>query len=470
MDHLSTDVFQDLISWIDPDDFKNLRLANRSLDNATEAAFWAERTVKVMINDETDLEVGLKRLEGFRSKPESSAKIQKLEIELSVEEGEEERLRGVLPDALHALQGLRSVRYWISSADPAWLRDTVLEALSALPLLSTLFISANSTSTYDDQPPVPLHYFRHGRLESLSVHARFEDPDLFTSSLSTILAHNPSIGHLDLHFHYMFNTPTQQFSDIFRQPLPKSLQLETLILYGYLAEFTKDVTPHLRSLRRIELHDRQGEFYSHVWDTLRTERIYPRHIIVNNPHENFLEHIESFSGLETLTIRDAGATQQEDSDRLAQRFYRQALLKHQASLRELSISSTGPGLWSYGAWNVDVLDGCMALESLRVNVCEDDIYATEDPEQNIVGKLIRHALALPKLRTLHIVPAFNGRDGGGMSFIASGIGQIGRIVESVRFIPKSRPPLEIKVYGSHGTHLPEASEEGESRFRFVSDF
>ncbi|KAL0575003.1 hypothetical protein V5O48_006954 [Marasmius crinis-equi] len=459
---------------MDPGDLKNLRLTSRTLGIATEQVFWAKCKVKVTVNDET--EEGMGKLEEFRSEPESAAKIQRLVIERSAQEVNES-LREVLSDALHALQGLRAVRYWIASNDPAWLQDTVLQALASLPFLSTLLISANYVDAFNDLAPLPLHHLchghGHGKLERLSIHARFEDPNTFVSSLSTVLAHNPSISDLDLWF-WCSEAPTIHFSNLFNQPFPEPLRLKTLKVWGYLVEFTKDVIPHLHSIQCIELY--HPGTHPSVWDTLRTEKIHPRHIIASNPLENFLSYVESFSGLETLSIHDnydVRALPDEDSDHLARRFYRRALRRHQASLRELNVSSMGPGPRNVRAWNVDAFDGCKELVSLHVEIYEDDIHATEDPERHIIGVLVKHALALPKLRTLRIAPVFNVREGvmiDGVTFMISGLDKIRQIIESATFAWNTSysPALEIEIYRSSGTYVAEVLQQSELRFKRIS--
>ncbi|KAL0568408.1 hypothetical protein V5O48_013577 [Marasmius crinis-equi] len=461
---------------MDPGDLKNLRLTSKTLDVITEQVFWAKCKVKVTINDET--EEGSGKLEELKSEPESAAKIQRLVIELSGRKTYE-HLRGDLPDALHALQGLRAAHYWIESNDPAWLRDTVLQGLSSLPFLSTLLISAYPTDVINGLTPLPLHHFCHGygngKLEHLSITAHFADPNLFVSSLSKVLVHNPSISHLDLWFWYL--EPT--ISDLFNQPFPEPLRLKTLIVWGCFVGSTKDLIPHLRSIQRIDLH--HSGTHPSVWDTLRTEKIHPRHIIVGDPLENFLSYIESFSGLETLSIHDAydaRALHDEDSNRLARRFYQQSLRRHQASLRELCIRTKGSGprnvrTRNVRAWNVDAFDGCKELVSLHVEICEDDVHATEDPERHIIGMLVKHALALPKLRTLRIAPVFNVREGAMIdrtTFMISGLDKIRRIIESATFSWNTSytPALEIEISRSSGTYVAEVSQQGEVRFKSVS--
>ncbi|KAK1219426.1 hypothetical protein PQX77_017860 [Marasmius sp. AFHP31] len=471
MDHLSTDVFQDLVAWIDSDDLKNLRLTSKSLDSATEQAFWTTRPVKVIISDEPGNETSLAKLEAFAAKPESAGRIQRLELDVSVQYLQKEalgRCPEILGDGLRALKGLRSVSWKLLGDDPEWVSNTICEALAALPLLSSLSIKASWMQ--DDLPPLPLHLFTHGSLEQLSIFYPYKDPSLYVQPLQALLTNNPNLIQLDLQFHPQFTLPVTPFSDLFTVAFSKPLRLESLTLVGWTVDFTADVLPHIRGLRTLELLDRQEQISASYWNVLRSSNIHLRNIIACNPTSECLDYISSFSGLEILQLHDAGMiAEQEETDRLARKFYGEVLPRHRTTLKEVLISSLGPEPWNLGAWNATAFDGCTELVSLSVNVGEDDILATEDPEVNVVGTLVKHALTLLNLRTLTITPAFNPRGGGGMSFIATGIGAVENVVENLKLALKEPPSLTILIHGRRGKYIPEMVSEGEVRYKFVSD-
>ncbi|KAJ8085049.1 hypothetical protein AAF712_003388 [Marasmius tenuissimus] len=469
MDHLSTDVFQDLVAWIDSDDLKNLRLTSKSLDSATEQAFWTARHVKVVINEPGN-ETSLAKLEEFTAKPEAAGRIQRLELDVSIQDLDEKaykRFREILGDGLRVLKGLRSIRWKVSGDDPEWVPNTICEALATLPLLSSLSIKASWMQ--DDLPPLPLHLFTHGSLEVLSIFYPYKDPSLYIQPLQALITNNPNLTHLDLQFHPQFTLPVTPFSDLFTVPFSKSLRLESLTLVGWTLDFTTDVLPHIRGLRTLELLDRQQDIGTSYWDVLRSSETHLRSVTVSNPTSEFVDYISSFSGLEILLLQDAGMiVEQGESDELARKFYGEVLPRHRATLKEVSISSLGPELWTFGAWNASAFDGCTELVSLGVNVGEDDILVTG--EVNVVGTLVKHALTLPNLRTLTITPVFNPRDGGGMSFIATGLDAVENVVENLELALKEPPSLTILIYGRRGKYIPELVSEGEVRYKFISDY
>ncbi|KAJ8085051.1 hypothetical protein PM082_003830 [Marasmius tenuissimus] len=236
------------------------------------------------------------------------------------------------------------------------------------------------------------------------------------------------------------------------------------MLVGWTVDFTSDVLPHIRGLRTLKLRDQEQK--GAYWDVLRSSDIHLRNITVCNPGSELVDYISSFSGLEILRLSVNRMIDQEESDRFARKFY-EALPRHRATLKEATILSRRPELWIS---NASVFDGFTELVSLSVCVGRDDILATEDPEvNNAVGILVKHALALPKLRTIEINPTFHPRDAGGMSFIGTGPGIVGSIVENLKLTLKEPPLLTILIRGGRGKYIPEMISEGEVRYKFVSD-
>ena len=91
-------------------------MTGKSLGFAAGQAFWATRPVTVKIdNDSSDevFEASLAKLEAFVGKPESAGRVQMLDLSVSIQylEAEKlERVQKILGNALRALKGLRSIR------------------------------------------------------------------------------------------------------------------------------------------------------------------------------------------------------------------------------------------------------------------------------------------------------------------------------------------------------------------------
>ncbi|KAG7090505.1 hypothetical protein E1B28_009618 [Marasmius oreades] len=466
MTRLSSDIILELLPWVD--EHKSLRLISKTFNDTMESTFWANRFVVLMATEIKDLEQLLLKLEDMRDNPSSSQKIQKLRFEMSIIDrvGMEEvcqKVENVLPEALSKLKGL----LWASWTDLGWATETIIQSLASLPLLTELTIDQNN---WREEPALnlPLHHFRHGTLQRLSICTSYQDRDEYLSSLSIVLAHNPSLRHLGLTDSWQFpSTIPLTFNELFqRQSILRPLRLESLQLIRWHVQLTPEVIPHLRSLRSLEIPG-HGESYLTVWKTLQTEKIHLRRISVSLPHAPLLDYLDTFTALEALIVSDAGWLTQKEADRLARRFYQVVLPKHKASLKELSILSGGPYIWNAGEWNLEVFNGYRELRTLHVEICEDDIHATSDPEKHVVAALVKRLVALPKLQILTLQPAFNGREGGGMSFIADGIGQLTQILESMKLkVGEVVSLIQVIVSGSRVIYVAEIVE-GEVIFKCV---
>ncbi|KAF9260811.1 hypothetical protein L218DRAFT_560800 [Marasmius fiardii PR-910] len=419
-------------------------------------------------------------LEEMKTTPSSVRKIQNLKVEIILEGliGEEglllksDKASDMLPEVLSELQDLR----WLNWIEPCWATHTTIQSLASLPLLSKITICHSGW-----QPKVidipPIYHFRNGTLESLSIFHRtgtdYAHVHDYISTISIVLAHNLHMSHLELSLpacrHFEVNP--LPFAELFRlRSIPQTLQLRSLTLRGWRIELTPEVISHLQSLHSLEILDEIEAHSPEFWRVLQIKNIHPRRITAFSPNSNLLDYLETSSGLEALKFLDHSWLSEEESEQLAQRFYRTVLPKHKATLRELSVLSGGPDPWNIKGWNLDVLDGYRELRFLEVEIWEDDIHATSDPEKHILGALVKRLAALPNFQTLTVYPAFNGREGGGMTFIADGIWQMGKILESMKLnLGETSSLMRVCIYGSHGVHVPEIEGEDTNvvKFKFV---
>ncbi|KAG7100062.1 hypothetical protein E1B28_001847 [Marasmius oreades] len=468
MNRLSSDIILELVPWIDQSEHKTLRLISKTFTAAMESTFWANRFVALVARESVDLERLLLKLEEMRNNPSSSQKIQGLRFNLSVidQVGMEElcqKVEKVLPEALSKLQGLRRAS-WI---DPGWAIETVTQSLASLPLLADLTISQREWRA-EPSPNLPLHHFRRGTLERLLINTSYEDRDGYLSSLSILLAHNPCIRHLELLEWQFPPTIPLVFNELFqRQPIFRPLRLESLHLFGW--RLTPEVIPHLRSLRSLEFDGHAELPNLTFWKTLETENIHLRRI-VTVPYAPLLDYLDTFSGLEVLAVlEDRWHTEDlKEAEVLARRFYQVVLPKHKASLKELSFRSVGPNIWNVSEWNLEGFNGYRELRTLEVEICEDDIHATSNPEKHIVGALVKRLIALPKFQRLTLRPLFHGREGTG--FVGEGISQLSRILDMKVKLGEVvvASVIQVTVDGIRAIYFPEIIE-GEIVFKCVSN-
>ncbi|ESK89389.1 hypothetical protein Moror_16232 [Moniliophthora roreri MCA 2997] len=396
MDRLATELIQEVaLQTDDHRDLKSLRLVNRTLNEAVEQVLWNTRPVVVHLNRDIlhdvmtmlyDLKDGcpasttIKQLRIISLSPQKELHpprryttfadgewktVPPEPIDTSEVKEALEHLPEVLAGALCALKGLVSVQWIINEKDQAWTQDVVMESLASLPLLAQFEVDATAINA---MPVLSFHKLRQGTLKRFSVRARcFSDPQNLESTLSTLFLHNPNLVELKLDKH----SSSSDFRSLIEQVPVNTLRLESLYLRGWNVQSTPKMICHFRSLHTLYLLNNEAESYHDLWKSLQSAGISLRRLTVDTTKSDLLAYLESFSGLEELSIFYPDG--ENDSDDLARRFYQDTLPRHSESLRKLEVLPYFEGVWAIGLNDVHVFDCCKKLVSLSVSLKTDDV-------------------------------------------------------------------------------------------------
>ncbi|KAL0562534.1 hypothetical protein V5O48_019553, partial [Marasmius crinis-equi] len=193
---------------------------------------------------------------------------------------------------------------------------------------------------------------------------------------------NRNLTRLKLSSH--FDT---SFDDLFEEEpgetkLPP-LKLHDLHLNGWEMTPTPSVLRHLECLHSLELPNLCTELYSSIWHPLRSSSVHLRHISVYGINADFLDYMESYTGLEILKISIAGLGFDE-TDHLARRFYGKSLPTHKESIRTLQMGTVAEDEWTVGLKTVNVFDQYNMLTCLAVGLKATDI----NPGKGIEGDIV----------------------------------------------------------------------------------
>ncbi|KAL0578701.1 hypothetical protein V5O48_003321 [Marasmius crinis-equi] len=309
------------------------------------------------------------------------------------------RLPEILPRALSALKGLKSVRWELGWRDPEWCHSSVLESLGSLSLLDDFRV------TVETNRPLPFQHLRNGSLQTLvmRIEHTLADHKQFISALRTVLVYNPHIINLQLHMSQPENEYLS-FHNLFQDIPDGAVRLRSLLLSGWTVERTPRVWPRLELLHSLEFPSRWDDTHEALWKSLSS---YPpqsiRHITSALVCDGLLDFLQSISGLEVLELRYAGGNTDAESDRLARRFYQDVFPRHRSTVRKLTILPSFTGMWTIGLQNMEVLDGCQRLTHLTVGLDIAELKPGAN-ERDTVASLIPRVARLPQFSVLALTP------------------------------------------------------------------
>ncbi|KAL0071763.1 hypothetical protein AAF712_000685 [Marasmius tenuissimus] len=288
------------------------------------------------------------------------------------------RLPEVLPGALNALEGLRSVHWTITKDNSDWIQSTVLRFLRSL-LPSALDPRKRDTSQST------------GSLQTLIIRSEKSlDPTDFVSSLAAVLIHNPYLTHLELNMEEQLEKQLP-FRNLIQNVPPETIHPHFLLLRGWSIEVTPEMRHHLTSLHSLQLPrswSRVQPSHEEFWKSL-TIIVPPslRYVSAGWVSDGLLDFLQSIPGLDDLELGYAGGYTDQESDRLARRFYNDVLPQHRRSLRRLHVYPAFTGSWTIGLPDVDVFDGCVELTRLAVGLDPDEILPGAMGEGDVVVRL-----------------------------------------------------------------------------------
>ncbi|KAL0578505.1 hypothetical protein V5O48_003498 [Marasmius crinis-equi] len=415
------------ISLLIGNDVKNLRLVDKLVNRAVDPIVWDVCPIIIHLNRDY-LASGMSMIDDLSRLPVE--KVRKLEIkslnpskerhpprrtwttkgyntwivtppepadtEEILEAGR--KLPDLLPRALSALKGLKSVKWQLARQEANWTHGAVLESLGSLPLL----VDFRVTSAAD--AALPLQHLTNGSLQKLAIKLdSITDSRPFVSSLATVLVQNPLLIHLELDM-FVYGQDLLPFQNLFQDIPSETVRLSSLLLSGWTTQMTPRIRPHLESLRSLVLPSFWDENGGGLWKFLSAHP--PQSIRCISSAcvcDDLLDLLQSIPGLNALELHYAGGGTDAASDRLARRFYDDILPRHTKTLRTLTIVPSFTGLWNIGPHNVDTFDECRQLTHLTVGLDSEEVNPGEN-ERDIVASFISHVARLPDLSVLVLPP------------------------------------------------------------------
>jgi hypothetical protein len=122
----------------------------------------------------------------------------------------------------------------------------------------------------------------------------------------------------------------------------------------------------------------------HVWRALLAEGVSLEELAADHIHNELLEYIESYSGLQKLKL--CGFAIASDDHEIAERFFCRALSVHSSTLRSLALEPSFEGIWCFGENNntTAILD-CQKLSDLSIALQWEDYDAENNQRSPMVS-------------------------------------------------------------------------------------
>jgi hypothetical protein len=229
---------------------------------------------------------------------------------------------------------------WKLHQEPEWLANAIIQTVASLPSLSEFTI--DYSFYYIDEIPT-LHLRKN--LTKLTVHGSGDRFAKIVPGIAQTLARSPDIKHLEVHNHYSWLTRTALhdfFSDI---PANTSLPLQHIGLSGIRMYPNASITRHLRGLTSLFVDEKYAHSTKGIWQALQTEGIQLAHLRTVDLNDALLQFLSSYQGLRDLRLDFVSGKDDDDSDRLAEIFFKDVLPQHADSLEILHIGAAYEGKW-----------------------------------------------------------------------------------------------------------------------------
>ncbi|THV00579.1 hypothetical protein K435DRAFT_443886 [Dendrothele bispora CBS 962.96] len=296
-------------------------------------------------------------------------------------------IRRLLEPALKSLYNLRVVQWYWRITDPEWISDTIAKSLSILQHIEE-FIYQYTVPHYlwprfPTLPPIILPELRNLKVVSVSILTRqISRHRAGNGVIQSLIDHSPSEGDdLERGMSIRFDSGSWKIPDALEAFLPSAIS--HLGLYSWILD--EVFYTNLTNLTSLELCDAiPVEFgTTRIWSILSSNQIRLQRLIVDYISTGMLDYLESYSGLEHLSLKCTTGHVQTNRD--ADRFYNQTLVLHEDTLLSLTIQPKFEGKWCFSEGNVGSFRRCRKLQSLSVRVNSEEISV--DPISETEGVL-----------------------------------------------------------------------------------
>ncbi|KAF5352308.1 hypothetical protein D9758_011963 [Tetrapyrgos nigripes] len=346
---------------------------------------------------------------------------------------EYEELRTLLRPALESIDHLQAIRWCWRLKDSQWTLDTVMQSLSALRHVKEFhFLCAPSVHRRSSQvapppliPSIPLPDLWD--LEVLSVEVSFgtrlaiDNASIITPLVNHLCSRSKSLTSLHIRTgRDLLGDGRALDFDSLDTSLHSSITHLSLGGRSSRALQVAKIPSYFSNLTSLQL---RSEYYDEeslksLFSGLTAKQIHLRRLVLDDVNGSLLDYIESYSGLEVLSLAGPHWYSQPEHDDMADRFYRQILWLHHNTLQRLEIHPAFEGRWCFGENDSWSIERCRNLRHLSVKVNCDGLpfrsnsllrYCNQhETAANPVHSLLSTVHSnLPELHTLHIDSARN---------------------------------------------------------------
>lgn len=195
------------------------------------------------------------------------------------------------------------------------------------------------------------------------------------------------------------NVTTSAFTSLIEHPLTSTSTLKTLHLRGEMIQrgrLKKNIPPTIsdvrlygivfeisqvahRNLTSLDVGHAWIPFadlwspLDGLWNALYRDQIHLLSLVVRLPGEgqdsdSLFDYLESYSGLELLSIHGPSSNVQPNYNDSAVRFYSSVLSMHEQTLVDLEVKPFYESMWCFGTHNVAAFRRCNKLRNLEVRI------------------------------------------------------------------------------------------------------
>ncbi|KAK0479709.1 hypothetical protein IW261DRAFT_151024 [Armillaria novae-zelandiae] len=267
--------------------------------------------------------------------------------------------------------------------------DTIIRALAVLPRLVSLSLNFGYGSFLLVPPYLirsSLSHFKNLR----SVEIRGE-ANSYGNIIGPLVANNPKLTRLAI----VGRGPAliTTFCEIRDYYNLRCLPITELAIGCSINATVASLVPYLRHLRIRTTID--SFIPSDFWIALTQRGIPLVTLLVHNATDALMQYIESYSGLEVLSLSPA-------DDRHAEAFYTRVLQRHICTLRKLSIEITSRGKWCAGPCALDALSRCTKLVELNMPIYMHHEAGVVYNPRRFAMDLQQFLVLLPSLQQLYM--------------------------------------------------------------------
>ncbi|KAK0466006.1 uncharacterized protein EV420DRAFT_806052 [Desarmillaria tabescens] len=268
--------------------------------------------------------------------------------------------------------------------------DAVIRALAVLPRLVSLSLNFG----YGPFLLVPPYLIRSSLSHFKNLHSVkiWGEAYSYESVIGPLVVNNPNLIHLAIFGRSSALVTT--FCKIQKYYKLRHLSITDLSIGCSIDATVPNLVPYLRHLRVTPTSD-SSFIPTEFWTALTQRGILLATLLVHNATEALMEYLESYSGLEVLSLFPEGDAQ-------ADAFYGRVLQQHVRTLRKVSIEITSRGKWCIGPLALDTLSRCTKLVELNMPIyMHHEVGVVYNPQHSALD-LQQFLVLLPNLRQLYM--------------------------------------------------------------------